>query len=79
MFGGSYGASSSWGSPYYRRAFGPGTEPWVEEAACCLCGCLSTGPVFIVIGLLFLFTALTDPRYQGIRAYDRDVTCARTA
>ena len=36
-------------------------EWWVEECACCLCGCLSTGPVFIIIGLLFLVRPHAPP------------------
>ena len=56
-------SAGGWGSNPVRRLFGPGTEWWVEECACCLCGCLSTGPVFIIIGLLFLVRRLTGAGY----------------
>ena len=42
-----------WGNPV-RRFVGPGASWWVEELACCLCGCLATGPMFILVGLVFL-------------------------
>jgi len=48
---------STFESPMDKHLRGPGGEAppwWVTELACCLCGCLSTGPVFIVMGLLFL-------------------------
>lgn len=37
-----------------RRMVGPGAPWWIEECACCLCGCLSTGPLFIIVGMIFL-------------------------
>jgi hypothetical protein len=43
----------TWESPV-RRYISPGADFWIEEAACCLCGCLSTGPIFIIVGMLFL-------------------------
>jgi hypothetical protein len=45
---------NGWGSNPARRFVGEGTSLWVEELACCLCGCLSAGPVFIIVGFLFL-------------------------
>ena len=45
--------TDAFGNPV-RRWVGPGADWWLEEAACCLCGCLSTGPIFIVVGMLFL-------------------------
>ena len=40
-----------------RRLVGPNASWWMEELACCLCGCLATGPMFIVIGMVFLVRA----------------------
>ena len=37
-----------------RRIVGPNADWWLQELACCLCGCLSTGPMFIVVGMLFM-------------------------
>ena len=37
-----------------RRLVGPNASWWMEELACCLCGCLATGPMFIIIGMVFL-------------------------
>ena len=37
-----------------RKHLGPSPPWWVQEAACCLCGCLSAGPVFLFLGLIFL-------------------------
>jgi len=69
-----YAGWSDYGDTPFRSAFPPGTSWVVEEAACCLCGCLSAGPLFIFIGLIFALTAITDPRWQSIRQYNRDVS-----
>ena len=55
------GDDDTWGNPV-RRFLPSDTDFWVEELACCLCGCLSTGPVFIIVGMLFLVRA---PRACG--------------
>ena len=65
--------ASADGDDPVRRLIGDGSPVWMAECACCLCGCLSTGPLFIVVGMLFL----VRPRGVGLgRALARRSTAA---